>query len=75
LYKISKYAIIKIYKGGYFLIKYKNVEANNFLSYNHFKLDLDNQGLVLIEGLNNSDNSFKSNGSGKTSALSASHNM
>lgn len=53
------------------MIKYKNVEANNFLSYNHFKLDLDNQGLVLIEGLNNSDNSFKSNGSGKTSALSA----
>lgn len=54
-----------------FLIKYKNVEANNFLSYDHFNLNLDNQGLILIEGINNSDNSFKSNGSGKTSALSA----
>ena len=53
------------------MIKYKKVEANNFLSYNHFNLNLDNQGLILIEGINNSDNSFKSNGSGKTSALSA----
>lgn len=53
------------------MIKYKNVEANNFLSYDHFNLNLDNQGLILIEGINNSDNSFKSNGSGKTSALSA----
>lgn len=53
------------------MIKYLKVEANNFLSYNHFNLNLDNQGLILIEGINNSDNSFKSNGSGKTSALSA----
>ena len=71
LHRIFKYAIIKYIQGGIFLIKYKNVEANNFLSYDHFNLNLDNQGLILIEGVNNSDNSFKSNGSGKTSALSA----
>lgn len=53
------------------MIKFERVEAQNFLSYPKLKLDLDNQGLVLIEGENDSDDSFQSNGSGKTSALSA----
>ncbi|AIW03494.1 exonuclease [Bacillus phage Moonbeam] len=44
-------------------------EAYNFLAFKEIKLDLDNRGLVLIEGKNLSSNKFESNGAGKTSII------
>lgn len=41
------------------------------MSIGNMELDLDNRGLVLIEGKNDSDVTFESNGSGKTSIISA----
>jgi len=39
----------------------------NFLSIEEADLDLDNRGLILIEGVNNTSEAYKSNGTGKTS--------
>lgn len=44
-------------------------EAYNFLAFKEIKLDLDNRGLVLIEGKNLSSNKFESNGAGKTTII------
>lgn len=41
------------------------------MSIGNMELNLDNRGLVLIEGKNDSDVTFESNGSGKTSIISA----
>lgn len=41
------------------------------MSLGQIELELDNQGLVLIEGKNDSNNSFESNGSGKSSTMNA----
>lgn len=38
----------------------------NFLSIQNVEFDLDNKGLVLVQGDNRDDNNFKSNGAGKT---------
>lgn len=50
---------------------WKELEVQNFLSYEKFKMQLDNRGLILIEGENLTNSKFKSNGSGKSSLLEA----
>lgn len=50
---------------------FKKVIIDNFRSVGHVELNLDNQGLVLVEGVNNTNQTFLSNGSGKSTMLSA----
>lgn len=50
------------------VIKFKSVSINNFMSFEKASVSLDNQGFVLVSGVNNNkDDSAKSNGSGKSS--------
>ena len=53
-------------------IKFKNLIIDNFLSIGHGEITLENRGYTLIEGINNNprDNAI-SNGSGKSSIVSA----
>lgn len=53
------------------MIKFTKVKLHNFLSYYDAELPLDNQGVTLIEGVNNSNDAYTSSGSGKSSLLSA----
>lgn len=53
------------------MLKFKKVEANNYKSFREFSLDLQDKGLILIEGDNLANDSFDSNGSGKSSLLEA----
>lgn len=53
------------------MIKFKRAVLHNFLSYHDAELNLDNQGVTLIEGVNNSNDAYTSSGSGKSSLLSA----
>lgn len=53
------------------MLKFTKVELHNFLSYQDAELNLDNQGVTLIEGVNNSNDAYTSSGSGKSSLLSA----
>lgn len=53
------------------MVKFIKVEIQNFMSIKNATLELDNRGLILIEGENNSNDSYVSNGSGKSSSLSA----
>lgn len=53
------------------MVKFNYVEMNNFMAIEHAKLNLDNQGLILIEGINKSNDSFDSNGSSKSSLVSS----
>jgi DNA repair exonuclease SbcCD ATPase subunit len=53
------------------MVKFNYVEMNNFMAIEHAKLNLDNQGLILIEGINKSNDSFDSNGSAKSSLVSS----
>ncbi|USL89282.1 exonuclease subunit 2 [Bacillus phage vB_BceH_LY2] len=46
--------------------------VENFLSIGRIEIDLNNQGLVLIEGKNESDETFETNGAGKSGAISES---
>ena len=50
---------------------FKKITIENFKSISKATLNLDNQGLVLIEGRNETNNTFQSNGSGKSSLLEA----
>ena len=50
-------------------MKWEKLTAKNFLSFEEFTLNLDNRGLILIEGKNLSSSKFESNGSGKSSLL------
>jgi DNA repair exonuclease SbcCD ATPase subunit len=50
-------------------MRWTKLIVKNFLSFKEFTLDLDNRGLVLIEGKNLTNEKFKSNGSGKTGLL------
>lgn len=54
-------------------MKLLHVTAKNFLSLKELDLDLDNQGLVLLDGnnLDSVDGSFEANGSGKSSLLAS----
>ena len=54
------------------LLKFKSIKTDNFLSLLHSEVDLDNQGTVLIKGINNSQGSADSNGSGKSSVVAES---
>ena len=51
-------------------VTFQRVEARNFLCFSKLKMDLDVPGVTLVTGVNH-DRPGKSNGSGKTSLLSA----
>lgn len=51
------------------MFRFKNIKAKNFLSLGEADINLDNRGLVLIEGKNNSNPTFESNGAGKSSLM------
>lgn len=53
------------------MLKFTKVILHNFLSYKDAELNLDNQGVTLVEGTNNSNDAYTSSGSGKSSLLSA----
>ncbi len=53
------------------MFKFKRVEITNFKSLQHAALDLDNKGLVLVEGINNTNSNFTSNGAGKSTIFDA----
>jgi DNA repair exonuclease SbcCD ATPase subunit len=50
-------------------MKFKNLSAENFLSISNLDINLDNQGLILIQGDNQDDSNFDSNGAGKTTFM------
>lgn len=51
---------------------FKNLIIDNFLSFGHAELDLQNKGFTLIQGINNNPkDSANSNGSGKSTIFSA----
>lgn len=52
------------------MLKFKQLTIHNYMSFKDAVLPLDNQGLTLIEGVNNSSNTYASNASGKTSLTS-----
>lgn len=52
-------------------MKIKNLTIQNFLAIESARLDLEDKGLLLIQGVNNDDPSALSNGSGKSSILDA----
>lgn len=54
-------------------MKFKRISVRNFLVFGDKPqvVNLDHQGLILIDGTNEDANSFQSNGSGKSSILSA----
>ena len=47
------------------MIKFKKLEIHNYGPFKDATLGLDNQGVVLVEGKNHSNNAYQSNGSGK----------
>lgn len=53
------------------IIELKDVKLKNFMSFKEDTLELDNKGLVLIEGFNQTGDNFSSNGSGKSTLLNA----
>jgi DNA repair exonuclease SbcCD ATPase subunit len=53
------------------MIIFNKVKLHNFLSYKEAELNLNNQGVTLIEGINNSNDAYTSSGSGKSSLLSS----
>ncbi|ANT44794.1 exonuclease [Staphylococcus phage vB_SscM-1] len=53
------------------MVVFKRVEMNNFMAVKEATLDLDNRGLVLIEGKNKSNDSFTSNGASKTTLITS----
>ncbi|AAX92305.1 recombination related nuclease [Staphylococcus phage Twort] len=53
------------------MVKFKKVEIKNFMSIKDATLELDNQGLILIEGINKTNDSFEANGVGKSTLVSA----
>lgn len=52
-------------------MKITRLEINNFLSIGEASLNLDDKGLVLLQGINNDDTSAASNGAGKSSLASS----
>ena len=53
-------------------IIFKHIKISNFMSFGYAELDLDNQGFVRIDGINNSlVDGATSNGAGKTSCFEA----
>lgn len=52
-------------------MKINRVEIDNFMAIGEVTVDLDSQGLVLIQGENEDDSSQKSNGAGKSTVAEA----
>lgn len=52
-------------------MKFVELEADNFKSFEHFRIDLDGHGFVKIDGVNNTDEYSESVGSGKSSIADA----
>jgi DNA repair exonuclease SbcCD ATPase subunit len=53
-------------------IKFLSVEASNFRSFEHFKLDLSKGGITLVQGkIEGGSETLESNGAGKSSIFSA----
>lgn len=50
-------------------MKWKKISINNFLSIKEAELELDNRGLILVEGKNLTNSAFLSNGSGKSTLM------
>lgn len=53
------------------ILNFNHLHAKNFLSLGDVEVDLDNQGTVIVKGINNSPGSSDSNGSGKSSIFEA----
>lgn len=51
------------------MLKFKKVEAQNYKSFDKLSLNLQDQGLTLIEGDNKDSDAFESNGVGKSAML------
>lgn len=51
------------------MITFKTITAQNFMSFKELSLNLADQGIVSIEGVNKTNGSFVSNGSGKSNLL------
>lgn len=53
-------------------MQFKRIEAHNFLSFHSMELDLENRGLILIDGDNQTEtDAIERNGAGKSSMISA----
>lgn len=48
-------------------LTFKKIYINKFQSVEHISVELDNQGIMIIKGINNYEKNVKSNGSGKSS--------
>ena len=53
------------------ILNFKSVDIKNFLSIGEAHVDLSDQGLVQVKGVNNSPSSSDSNGAGKSSIFEA----
>lgn len=53
------------------MVNFTKVEMKNFMAIKEATLELDNRGLILIEGENKTNESFQSNGSSKSSLVSS----
>jgi DNA repair exonuclease SbcCD ATPase subunit len=49
----------------------ERIKGRNFLTLGEFELDLANQGLIAVQGVNEDDPSAQSNGAGKSSLIDA----
>ena len=52
-------------------MKIQKIEISNFLTIGEAKIELDDRGLLLIQGVNGDDPSAESNGAGKSSVVDA----
>ena len=52
-------------------MKIQQIEISNFLTIGSAKIELDDRGLILIQGVNGDDPSAESNGAGKSSVVDA----
>lgn len=50
-------------------MKFQKLQINNFLAIGEAKINLQDRGLVLIEGINDDESSSNSNGAGKSSIV------
>lgn len=53
------------------MITFKSIQAQNFMSFKELSAELENQGIVAIEGQNKTNSCFTSNGAGKSTLLEA----
>lgn len=53
------------------MLKFKQLQINNFLSISSISLNLENRGLIMLSGNNTDNPSLNNNGSGKSSIIEA----